>query len=59
MEFDAAAARQRIVEAAEHNGAMEGFEVSRKTTVDADNYVAGRITSIDLVERVRRRYRLT
>lgn len=51
-------ARARIVEDAEHSGEMEGLHVDVDTRADADEYVAGRIDSHELVARARARYGL-
>ena len=53
-----AEARARIVEDAEHSGEMEGLHVDADTRADADEYVAGRIDSHELVARARARYGL-
>jgi len=52
------AERARIVEEAEHSGEMEGLHVDPATRADADEYVAGRIDSHELVARARARYGL-
>jgi|AntRauMFilla1563_2_1112583.scaffolds.fasta_scaffold55867_1 hypothetical protein len=54
----AQATRIRAVEDAIHSGVMEGLEVDFETRADADEYVAGRITSGGLVARTRARYGL-
>ena len=46
------------VEAAIHSAEIEGLSVSADTREDADSYVAGRIDSDELVDRVRARYGL-
>ena len=53
-----AAERQRRVDDAIHSGEMEGMHVDPATRADAGDYVAGRITSDELVERARARYGL-
>ena len=50
--------RARIVEDAVHSGEMEGLHVDADTRADADEYVAGRIDSHELVARARARYGL-
>ncbi|KRC43021.1 antitoxin VbhA family protein [Oerskovia sp. Root22] len=50
--------RERRVRAAVHSGEMEGLKVTPATRRDADEYVAGRITSDELVARARARYGL-
>jgi len=50
--------RQRSVHEAEHSGEMEGLHVDSDTSSDADDYVAGRIDSDELVARARARYGL-
>lgn len=50
--------RQRRVEDAVHSGEMEGLAVTAATQGDMDGYVEGRITSDELVARVRARYGL-
>lgn len=52
------AERQRRVDSAIHSGEMEGMRVAPATRADAGDYVAGRITSDELVERARSRYGL-
>lgn len=52
------ARRRRVVEEAIHSGEMEGLTVSVKGRQDADEYVAGRIDSDELVARARARYGL-
>jgi len=52
------AERARIVEDAAHSGEMEGLHVDADTRADADEYVAGRIDSHELVARARARYGL-
>ena len=51
--------REHRVEEAIHNGEMEGLYVTSETRADADDYVAGRIDSDELVERARARYGLS
>lgn len=51
-------ARARIIEDAVHSGEMEGLHVDADTRADADEYVAGRIDSHELVARARARYGL-
>jgi hypothetical protein len=50
--------RQRRVEDAIHNNEMEGLHANGETLDDADDYVAGRIDSDELVARARARYGL-
>lgn len=52
------AERQRRVEDAVHSNEMEGLHVNGDTLADADDYVAGRIDSDELVARARARYGL-
>jgi hypothetical protein len=52
------AERQRRVEDAIHSNEMEGLHVNADTLADADEYVAGRIDSDELVARARARYGL-
>jgi hypothetical protein len=52
------AEREHRVDEAIHSGEMEGLRVTAGTRADADDYVAGRIDSDELVERARARYRL-
>lgn len=52
------AERQRRVEDAVHSNEMEGLHVNGDTLADAEEYVAGRIDSDELVARVRARYGL-
>jgi hypothetical protein len=52
------AERQRRVEDAVHSNEMEGLQVNGDTLADADDYVAGRIDSDELVARARARYGL-
>jgi hypothetical protein len=52
------AERQRRVEDAIHSNEMEGLHVNADTLADADDYVAGRIDSDELVARARARYGL-
>ncbi|MGB3414604.1 MAG: hypothetical protein WBA28_07790 [Microbacteriaceae bacterium] len=47
------------VEEALHSAEIEGLIVSDDTRTDADSYVAGRINSDQLVDRVRARYGLS
>ena len=47
--------RIRIVEDAQHSGEMEGLHIDPATRADADEYIAGRIDSHELVERARTR----
>lgn len=51
--------RTQNVEAAIHSAKIEGLTVSEATKSDADSYIAGRIDSDELVERVRARYGLS
>lgn len=51
--------RERRVEEIIHSGEMEGLQIDPQTRADADEYVAGRIDSHELVERARARYGLT
>ena len=55
---DERAKREWRVQQAVHNGEMEGLYVSSATLADADEYVAGRIGSDELVARARARYGL-
>lgn len=50
--------RTRIVEDAQRSGEMEGLRVDPATRADADDYIAGRIDSHELVARARARYGL-
>jgi Antitoxin VbhA len=50
--------RRRRVEDAIHSNEMEGLHVNADTLADADEYVAGRIDSDELVARARPRYGL-
>jgi len=50
--------RRFALEQAEHSGEMEGLHVDPATRADAEEYVAGRIDSDELVVRTRARYRL-
>lgn len=50
--------RERRVLAAIHSGEMEGLTVTPGTQHDAQDYVAGAITSDELVARARARYGL-
>ena len=50
--------RRRRVEAAAHSGEMEGLTITPATREDAEDYVAGTISSSELVRRVRARYGL-
>jgi hypothetical protein len=52
------AARARAVAAAEHNGVLEGLHLDAASQADAGEYVAGEITSADLVARARARFGL-
>lgn len=52
------AERERRVAEALHSGEMEGLHVTPPTRADAEDYVAGRIDSDELVARVRVRYGL-
>jgi hypothetical protein len=52
------AERERRVAEAIHSGEMEGLRVDPGTQADADEYVAGRIDSDELVARARARYGL-
>jgi hypothetical protein len=52
------AERQRRVEDAVHSNEMEGLHVNADTLANADEYVAGRIDSDELVARARARYGL-
>jgi Antitoxin VbhA len=52
------AERQRRVEDAIHSNEMEGHHVNADTLAGADEYVAGRIDSDELVARARARYGL-
>lgn len=52
-------ARARYVEAAIHNGAIEGLTVSEATSADASSFIAGEIDADELVARVRHRYGLS
>ncbi len=49
---------QRVAESF-HSGEMEGLRASAHARKDGRDYIAGRITSDDLVERARKRYGLT
>jgi hypothetical protein len=53
-----AAERELRVAEAIHSGEMEGLHVDPSTRADAQEYVAGRITSDELVARARARYGL-
>ena len=53
-----AAERKRRVAEAIHSGEMEGLHVDDATLADADEYIAGRIDSDELVARARARYGL-
>lgn len=53
-----AAERQRRVAEAIHSGEMEGVHVSPAGRSDAQEYIAGRIDSDELVTRARARYGL-
>lgn len=48
----------RVKDAA-HSGEMEGFHVSPAWQADANEYVAGIITSEEMIARARKRYGLT
>ncbi|GAA1325478.1 hypothetical protein ACFSWE_00010 [Leucobacter albus] len=50
--------RERRVAEAIHSGEMEGLEVSQAGQADAQEYIAGRIDSDELVARARARYGL-
>lgn len=50
--------RERWVAEAIHSVEMEGLSVSAETRADADEYIAGSISSGELVARVRARYGL-
>lgn len=50
--------RQRRVAEAIHSGEMEGVHVSEAGKADAQEYIAGRIDSDELVARARARYGL-
>lgn len=52
------AERARRVAEAIHSGEMEGFTVSAAGRADAEEYIAGRIDSDELVARARARYGL-
>ncbi|NTW39879.1 MAG: antitoxin VbhA family protein [Cellulomonadaceae bacterium] len=52
------AERERRVAEAIHSGEMEGVHVSPAGRADAQEYVAGRIDSDELVARARARYGL-
>lgn len=52
------AERMRRVAEAIHSGEMEGFHVTPAGRADAQEYVAGRIDSDELVARARARYGL-
>ncbi|MFT8637898.1 MAG: antitoxin VbhA family protein [Pseudoclavibacter sp.] len=54
----AKAERQRRVAEGIHSGEMEGMYVDAGTRADADEYIAGRIDSDELVARARKRYGL-
>jgi hypothetical protein len=58
QEMTVTEARADFVEAAIHSGEIEGLTVSEATRADADSYIAGRIDSNELVDRVRARYGL-
>lgn len=53
-----AAERELRVAEAIHSGEMEGLHVDPSTRADADEYVAGHISSDELVARARARYGL-
>ena len=50
--------RERRVAEAIHSGEMEGLHVSPAGLADANEYIAGRIDSDELVARARARYGL-
>ncbi|QGU06203.1 hypothetical protein COCCU_01175 [Corynebacterium occultum] len=50
-------ARRRQVEAAEHNGRMEGREISAATRELAEEYISGGFDADELVAKVKERYR--
>lgn len=52
------AERERRVAEAIHSGEMEGLQVSPAGRADAQEYIAGRIDSDELVARARARYGL-
>lgn len=52
------AEREHRVAEAIHNGEMEGLHVSPAGRADAQEYIAGRINSDELVTRARARYGL-
>lgn len=52
------AERERRVAEAVHSGEMEGLRVTPATRADAQEYIAGRIDSDELVARARARYGL-
>ena len=52
------AQRERRVAEAIHSGEMEGLSVSPAGRADAQEYIAGRIDSDELVARARARYGL-
>lgn len=52
------AERARRVSEAIHSGEMEGLQVSPDGQADAAEYIAGRISSDELVARARARYGL-
>ena len=52
------AERERRVAEAIHSGEMEGLSVSPAGRADAQEYIAGRIDSDELVARARARYGL-
>jgi hypothetical protein len=51
--------RAKHVEAAVHSAEIQGLRISSATLTDADAYVAGKIDSTELVDRVRTRYGLS
>lgn len=53
------AERERRVAEAIHSGEMEGLRVTPATQADAADYIAGQITSDELVARIRARYGLS
>jgi hypothetical protein len=52
------AERERRVAEGIHSGEMEGVSVDAETRADADEYIAGKIDSDELVTRARKRYGL-
>jgi len=59
VEMETTAVRAKSVEAAIHSAEIEGLSISKATLTDADAYVAGKIDSTELVDRVRSRYGLS